>query len=135
MTEALLAELEGRVPLTPLHQPHNLAVIRSVAASVPVLPQVACFDTSFHRTQDRLAQLFALPRALSDDGILRYGFHGLYYYYVAASRRRPGGRGRHSRTSWQWRQHVRDAQPAQRRDQHGRLASGMMTEFAITTSV
>ena len=61
VTDALLAELDALVPLAPLHQPHNLAAIRCVAASVPGLPQVACFDTSFHRTQDRLAQLFALP--------------------------------------------------------------------------
>ena len=85
ITEALLAELETLVPLAPLHQPHNLAAIQSVAASYPDLPQVACFDTSFHRTQPRLAQLFALPRALSDEGIIRYGFHGLSYSYIAST--------------------------------------------------
>ncbi len=73
------------MPLAPLHQPHNLAAIRCVAASVPGLPQVACFDTSFHRTQDRLAQLFALPRALTEAGIVRYGFHGLSYEYIAGT--------------------------------------------------
>jgi acetate kinase len=83
ITDALLAELDTLVPLAPLHQPHNLAAIRCVAASAPGLPQVACFDTSFHRTQDRLAQLFAIPRAMSDAGILRYGFHGLSYDYIA----------------------------------------------------
>lgn len=82
ITDALLADLEALVPLAPLHQPHNLAAIRCVAASAPGLPQVACFDTSFHRTQDRLAQLFALPRDLTDEGILRYGFHGLSYDYI-----------------------------------------------------
>ncbi len=85
VTEALLADLDALVPLAPLHQPHNLAAIRSVAAWAPGLPQVACFDTSFHRTQDRLAQLFALPRALSDAGIIRYGFHGLSYEYIAGT--------------------------------------------------
>ena len=73
------------MPLAPLHHPHNLAAIRSVAASAPGLPQVACFDTSFHRTQDRLAQLFALPRALTEAGIIRYGFHGLSYEYIAGT--------------------------------------------------
>ncbi len=81
---ALMAELDGLVPLAPLHQPHNLAAIRSVAASLPDLLQIACFDTSFHRTQSRLAQLFALPHALSDEGVIRYGFHGLSYDYIAS---------------------------------------------------
>lgn len=85
VTDALLADLEGLVPLAPLHQPHNLAAIRCVAALMPNLRQVACFDTSFHRTQSRLAQLFALPRAMADDGILRYGFHGLSYDYIAGT--------------------------------------------------
>ena len=83
VTDALLAELETLVPLVPLHQPHNLAAIRCVEAAAPGLPQIACFDTSFHRTQDRLAQLFALPRAMTDQGIIRYGFHGLSYEYIA----------------------------------------------------
>lgn len=83
ITEPVLAALEGLSPLAPLHQPHNLAAIRAVAKWRPDLPQIACFDTSFHRGQDRLAELFALPRAMSDDGILRYGFHGLSYDYVA----------------------------------------------------
>ncbi len=82
---ALMAELDGLVPLAPLHQPHNLAAIRAVAAALPELPQVACFDTSFHRSQPRLAQLFALPRAMTDAGILRYGFHGLSYDYIAST--------------------------------------------------
>ena len=85
ITETLLADLDALVPLAPLHQPHNLAAIRCVDAAAPGLPQVACFDTSFHRTQARLAQLFALPRAMADDGILRYGFHGLSYDYIAGT--------------------------------------------------
>ncbi len=85
VTNPLLADLDALVPLAPLHQPHNLAAIRCVTASDPDLSQVACFDTSFHRTQDRLSQLFALPRALTDAGILRYGFHGLSYEYIAGT--------------------------------------------------
>ncbi|MBU2360271.1 MAG: acetate/propionate family kinase, partial [Alphaproteobacteria bacterium] len=83
ITAALLRTLTDLVPLAPLHQPHNLAAIRRVATLLPEVTQVACFDTSFHRTQDRLAQLFALPRDLTDSGIIRYGFHGLSYDYVA----------------------------------------------------
>ena len=83
VTEAVLDELERLVPLAPLHQPHNLAAIRAVAEWRPDLLQIACFDTSFHRTQERLAQLFAIPHALSDEGVIRYGFHGLSYAYIA----------------------------------------------------
>lgn len=85
INRALLADLEALVPLAPMHQPHNLAAIRCVAATAPDLAQVACFDTSFHRTQSRLSQLFALPRALSGEGIQRYGFHGLSYDYIAST--------------------------------------------------
>lgn len=83
VTNQLLTDLEALVPLAPMHQPHNLAAINCVASSEPDLPQVACFDTSFHRTQNRLGQLFALPRALIDEGVVRYGFHGLSYEYIA----------------------------------------------------
>ena len=82
---AVLAELDLLVPLAPLHQPHNLAAIRAISALRPGLPQVACFDTAFHRTQPRVAQLFGLPRALSDGGVMRYGFHGLSYEYVSGA--------------------------------------------------
>lgn len=81
--EAVLDVLESFVPLAPLHQPHNLAAIRAVADRQPGLPQIACFDTSFHRSQGWLAQQFALPRALTDEGVIRYGFHGLSYDYIA----------------------------------------------------
>ena len=84
ITDTVMATLETLVPLAPLHQPHNLAAIRAVEKWRPGQPQIACFDTSFHRDQPRLAQLFALPRALSDEGILRYGFHGLSYDYIAS---------------------------------------------------
>lgn len=80
----VLAELDKLVPLAPLHQPHNLSAIRAVAASAPELPQVACFDTAFHRTNPELAQMFAIPRELHDAGVRRYGFHGLSYEYVAS---------------------------------------------------
>ena len=83
VTDELLKKLDGLVPLAPLHQPHNLDAIRALAALRPGLPQVACFDTAFHRTQPALAQAFALPRALSSAGIRRYGFHGLSYEYIA----------------------------------------------------
>lgn len=80
----VIAKLETLVPLAPHHQPDNLAGIRAVAAARPHLLQVACFDTAFHRTQPRIAQLFAIPRALTDDGVIRYGFHGLSYEYIAS---------------------------------------------------
>lgn len=79
----VLDALEKLVPLAPLHQPHNVAAIRAVARLASQIPQVACFDTAFHRTQPRVAQLYALPRALSEAGIKRYGFHGLSYECIA----------------------------------------------------
>jgi len=82
-TEVLVA-LEKFVPLAPLHQPHNLAPIRQLLERIPELPQVACFDTSFHRTNPELAQMFALPAELHAQGVRRYGFHGLSYEYIAS---------------------------------------------------
>jgi acetate kinase len=82
--EHVLSELELFVPLAPLHQPHNISAIRAVAQHSPALPQVACFDTSFHRTQPRVAREFAIPRDLTAAGIQRYGFHGLSYEYIAS---------------------------------------------------
>ena len=82
--DRVLAELESLVPLALLHQPHNIAAIRALAKQAPSLPQVACFDTSFHRTQPAVAQQFALPRKLTESGIQRYGFHGLSYEYIAS---------------------------------------------------
>jgi acetate kinase len=84
VTPALLAELEALVPLAPLHQPHNLAPIRRLREDMPRLPQVACFDTAFHRTIPETEQAFALPRAMFDGGIRRYGFHGLSYDHIAS---------------------------------------------------
>lgn len=83
LNPALLSELDAFVPLAPLHQPHNLRAVRALAELMPDVPQIACFDTAFHRTQAPVAQAFALPRALSAEGIKRYGFHGLSYDYVA----------------------------------------------------
>ena len=80
---ALLDALAALEPLAPLHQPHNLAPIRAIAALSPALPQVACYDTAFHRTQPALATQFALPRRFAAEGIRRYGFHGLSYEFIA----------------------------------------------------
>jgi acetate kinase len=84
LTPDVLRDLEALVSLAPLHQPHNLAPIRSLLKRRPDLPQVASFDTAFHTTQPEVAQAFALPYALSDSGIKRYGFHGLSYEYIAS---------------------------------------------------
>lgn len=81
--DTVMQTLESLVSLAPLHQPNNLAVIRAITERFPELAQIACFDTSFHRSQPRLAQLFALPRSMTDAGIIRYGFHGISYEYIA----------------------------------------------------
>jgi acetate kinase len=81
----VLQTLARLVPLAPLHQPHNLAPIEALARIDPALPQVACFDTAFHRTQPPVAQAYALPRELTAAGVRRYGFHGLSYEYVAGA--------------------------------------------------
>ena len=80
----VLAELEALIPLAPLHQPHNLAVIKSIQARNPTVPQIACFDTAFHHTQPNVATRFALPPDITDRGVRRYGFHGLSYEYIAS---------------------------------------------------
>jgi acetate kinase len=79
----VMAALESLVPLVPLHQPHNLAAVRALARSRPEMPQVACFDTAFHARRPSVSQRFALPSPLYDEGIRRYGFHGLSYAYIA----------------------------------------------------
>jgi acetate kinase len=79
----VLEHLTGFIPLAPLHEPHNVAGIRALQSLLPNVPQVACFDTAFHRSQPDVAQLFGLPRALTAEGIKRYGFHGLSYEYIA----------------------------------------------------
>ncbi len=83
VTPELLARLETLVPQMPLHLPHNLAPIHALLRLRPDLPQVACFDTWFHRTLPRVEQLFAIPRELIEAGVRRYGFHGLSYEFIA----------------------------------------------------
>ena len=85
VTPALLAELAALVPLAPLHEPHNLAPIHAIAALDPALPQIACFDTAFHRSMPPVNQAFAIPAAMEADGIRRYGFPGLSYEYIASA--------------------------------------------------
>lgn len=79
----VLAELAALEPLAPLHQPHNLAAIRAARAAFPGALQVACFDTAFHRAQPWVADVYAIPRRYYDEGVRRYGFHGLSYEHVA----------------------------------------------------
>jgi acetate kinase len=93
VTEALLADLEALVPFAPLHQPVALHGIETVAKRLPGVPQVACFDTAFHRRMPEVAQRLPLPRRLHDEGIRRYGFHGLSYEYVI-DHARVGAEGR-----------------------------------------
>ncbi|MCG3200748.1 MAG: Acetate kinase [Gammaproteobacteria bacterium] len=80
----VIAALRKFIPLAPLHQPHNLTPIRLLLERMPQVPQVACFDTAFHRSNPALAQWFALPAEMHDAGVRRYGFHGLSYEYVAS---------------------------------------------------
>ena len=84
VTEIVLDDLAKLEPLAPLHQPHNLAPIRAIMQLAPRIPQVVCFDTAFHRTQSNLAQAFALPRRFAEEGVRRYGFHGLSYEFLAS---------------------------------------------------
>ena len=94
----VLQALAKFVPLAPLHQPHNLAPIRLLLERAPELPQVACFDTSFHRSNPEIAQRFALPAELHDQGVRRYGFHGLSYEYVASALPQFDGKAASGRT-------------------------------------
>jgi len=82
-SKAVLMRLERYIPLAPLHQPNNLAPIRSILERFPALPQVACFDTAFHRGHSAVAERYAIPERFYDEGVRRYGFHGLSYEYVA----------------------------------------------------
>jgi acetate kinase len=83
VTSTVLAKLQALIPLAPLHQPRNLEPMEMLEKSHPHLPQVACFDTAFHRSLPHVAQLYGLPRAIRDAGAHRYGFHGLSYEYIA----------------------------------------------------
>jgi acetate kinase len=82
--DEVMAALAELVPLAPLHQPHNLAPIAAIREAAPHMPQIACFDTAFHRRQPDIAQQFALPRKYAEAGVRRYGFHGLSYEYVTS---------------------------------------------------
>jgi acetate kinase len=84
VTEDVLRRLERYIPLAPLHQPHNLEPIRSLMVDLPGLPQVACFDTAFHRKHPAVADYYAIPEHFHAQGVRRYGFHGLSYEYIAA---------------------------------------------------
>jgi acetate kinase len=88
ITAEILNDLELFIPLAPLHQGHNLNTIRAVQKIGPDIPQVACFDTAFHRTIPEVAQRYAIPRSLTEEGVRRYGFHGLSYEYIARCLRR-----------------------------------------------
>jgi acetate kinase len=85
VTPQVLEDLNALVPLAPLHQPHNLAPIAVLHERMPSVPQVACFDTAFHRGQPAVAELVPLPKEIRDRGVQRYGFHGLSYEYIAST--------------------------------------------------
>lgn len=87
LTPSVIADLAKLIPLAPLHQPHNLAAVRAVARLRPGLPQVACFDTAFHHGMAPTISRLALPREFADEGMRRYGFHGLSYEYLAGQLR------------------------------------------------
>ena len=124
VTPALEVRLKRLIPLAPLHLPHNLAGIVAVRLRRPDLPQVASFDTAFHHGLPRVARLTGLPRRFEEDGVRRYGFHGLSYEYVI-DEVRPAGRRRgyrwadHRCPSRQWRLHGGDQGRPQRRDHDG----------------
>jgi len=84
ITADVVDRLRALIPLAPLHQPHNLAAIEAVTTRLPHVPQVACFDTSFHRGHAAVADLVPLPKEIRDAGVQRYGFHGLSYEYIAS---------------------------------------------------
>jgi acetate kinase len=90
--DAAIAEIEALIPLAPLHQPQGLKLIRAIRRLRPGLPQTASFDTAFHRGHADVVRRFAIPRALHDEGVKRYGFHGLSYRFIAGelARREPG---------------------------------------------
>ena len=84
VTDDVMLKIENLIPLAPLHQPHNLEAIKTIKKIYPKLMQVACFDTTFHRTKERLATIFAIPKSLSEEGIVRYGFHGISFEFIAS---------------------------------------------------
>jgi acetate kinase len=84
INDVVIDDLTKLIPLAPLHQPYNLKIIVALKKLYPNLSQVACFDTAFHATQEKLAKMFAIPRKLTQSGVIRYGFHGLSYEYIAS---------------------------------------------------
>ncbi|MCC2645023.1 MAG: ackA [Burkholderiales bacterium] len=84
ITPSVIKQISALIPLAPLHQNYSLNAIEITTNLHPNIPQIACFDTSFHQTQDHLAKLFALPKELTDDNIIHYGFHGISYEYIAS---------------------------------------------------
>jgi acetate kinase len=85
--DAILGKLSALIPLAPLHEPHNIAGIEAAMKAFPTTPQVACFDTAFHRSHPFVDDTFALPRSYYDEGVRRYGFHGLSYEYITRTLR------------------------------------------------
>jgi acetate kinase len=85
ITPQVMQDLQALVPLAPLHQPYNLAAIEAVADRLPEVPQVACFDTSFHRGRDAVVDVVPLPKQIRQSGVQRYGFHGLSYEFIASA--------------------------------------------------
>ena len=94
-TPEVIAALESLNSLAPLHQPHNLAGVKALTKAFPELPQILCFDTAFHASVPTLHQRFALPRALHDQGVRRYGFHGLSYQYILQTLQHHSSRAQH----------------------------------------
>jgi acetate kinase len=84
VTDEDMKKMASLIPFAPYHQPQNLEAIKIIKDLHPTMAQVACFDTTFHQTQEKLATLFAIPKALTDEGIIRYGFHGISYEYIAS---------------------------------------------------
>jgi acetate kinase len=82
--EDVMESLKKLAPLAPLHQPYNLEAITAIMKRAPGIPQVACFDTSFHHTQPQIERTYAIPRKYTEEGVMRYGFHGLSYEYISS---------------------------------------------------
>ena len=115
ITPEFLSDIEQLVPLDPDHMPAAIRGIQFVAAKFPELPQVACFDTAFHSSLPKVARMYALPRRFYDQGIVRYGFHGLSYEYIMRELRKLDGDAR---------RRARDYCASRQRRQHGRGQRG-----------
>jgi acetate kinase len=84
VNDEAMKEMASLIPFCPFHEPQSLEAIKNIKKIYPNVPQVVCFDTTFHRSQEHLATLFAIPRKLTDEGLVRYGFHGISYEYIAS---------------------------------------------------